>query len=59
MTIPMGKAHFDTAQKHMSQWVIPHLYFHVTTAYGILRSNGVPLGKATFLGKLDMRLDRL
>lgn len=31
---------------------IPNFYFHVTTAYSILRHNGVPLGKADFLGPI-------
>lgn len=31
--------------------VLPNLYFHVTTAYGILRHNGVEIGKGDFLGK--------
>ncbi|AZO30673.1 MULTISPECIES: DUF1993 family protein [unclassified Mesorhizobium] len=30
---------------------MPNFYFHITTAYDILRHNGVPLGKATFLGR--------
>ncbi len=29
---------------------LPNFYFHVTTAYGILRHKGVPLGKMDFLG---------
>jgi hypothetical protein len=29
------------------------MYFHATTAYDILRHNGVPLGKADFIGALD------
>jgi len=29
----------------------PNLYFHVTTAYNILRHNGVELGKIDFLGR--------
>ena len=29
---------------------IPNFYFHVTTAYAILRHNGVPLGKQDFVG---------
>jgi hypothetical protein len=29
---------------------MPNFYFHVTTAYDILRHNGVPLSKQTFLG---------
>jgi uncharacterized protein len=31
--------------------VQPNLYFHVTTAYAILRHNGVEVGKGDFLGK--------
>jgi hypothetical protein len=31
-------------------FVLPNLYFHMTTAYLILRHNGVPLGKRDFLG---------
>jgi hypothetical protein len=30
---------------------LPNFYFHVTTAYNILRHNGVPVGKRDFLGK--------
>jgi hypothetical protein len=30
---------------------MPNFYFHVTTAYDILRHNGVPLGKGHFLGR--------
>ena len=31
--------------------VLPNFYFHVTTAYDILRHNGVELGKQDYLGK--------
>lgn len=31
--------------------VLPNVFFHVTTAYNILRHNGVELGKQDFLGK--------
>ncbi len=30
--------------------VLPQFYFHVTTAYAILRHNGVPVGKTDYLG---------
>jgi hypothetical protein len=33
---------------------LPNFYFHATTAYDILRSKGVPLGKIDFLGKMKM-----
>lgn len=32
-------------------FVIPNVYFHVTTAYDILRHNGVAVGKRDFLGQ--------
>jgi hypothetical protein len=39
-----------TAQRYLLQFVLPNLFFHVTTAYDILRHNGVPLGKLDYLG---------
>ena len=30
--------------------VLPNFYFHLTTAYGLLRFNGVEIGKRDFLG---------
>lgn len=35
---------------YVTGFVTPNLYFHVTTAYDILRHNGVELGKADFIG---------
>ena len=35
---------------YLTGFVTPNLYFHVTTAYDILRHNGVELGKADFIG---------
>ncbi len=33
---------------------LPNVYFHVTTAYNILRHNGVELGKVDFLGDMPV-----
>lgn len=38
-----------TGADYLTGWAIPNFYFHVTTAYNILRHNGVPLGKTDFL----------
>ena len=38
------------AQDYLLNNVMPNFYFHVTTAYDILRHNGVPLGKRDFVG---------
>jgi len=35
---------------YLRDFVLPNLYFHVTTAYAILRHNGVELGKQDYLG---------
>jgi uncharacterized protein len=34
---------------------LPNFYFHVTTAYAILRHNGVDLGKRDFIGSMPVR----
>jgi hypothetical protein len=35
---------------YLTQRALPNFFFHVTTAYAILRHNGVPLGKRDFIG---------
>lgn len=40
-----------TGEKFLTYWSLPNFFFHVTTAYNILRANGVAIGKADFLGK--------
>ncbi|MBI1732654.1 MAG: DUF1993 family protein [Gammaproteobacteria bacterium] len=37
---------------YLTHFVLPNLYFHSTTAYNILRHNGVEVGKMDFLGKI-------
>lgn len=34
---------------YVNQWAMPNFYFHLTTAYDILRANGIELGKRDFL----------
>ncbi|OCL07501.1 hypothetical protein AOQ84DRAFT_432139 [Glonium stellatum] len=40
-----------TGQEYLLLFALPNFYFHTTTAYGILRHKGVPLGKLDFLGQ--------
>ncbi len=37
---------------YIVHFALPSFYFHVTTAYAILRSCGVPIGKTDFIGPL-------
>lgn len=48
---PAGNFHF-TGNSFVQNWALPNFYFHVTTAYNLLRHNGVPVGKLDFLGKV-------
>jgi len=41
-----------TGVDYLQQFSIPNFYFHAATAYGLLRHNGVAVGKLDFLGKL-------
>ena len=38
-----------TGLDYLQQFALPNFFFHVTTAYDILRHNGVPLSKVDFL----------
>lgn len=39
-----------TGRDYISGFVLPNFYFHVTTAYNILRHNGLVIGKLDFMG---------
>ncbi|RKH27113.1 DUF1993 domain-containing protein [Corallococcus sicarius] len=39
-----------SGEGYLKQFALPNFFFHVTTAYALLRHNGVDLGKADFLG---------
>ncbi len=39
-----------SGQTYLLDRALPNFYFHVTTAYAILRHNGVPIGKRDFVG---------
>ena len=41
-----------TAENFVLSFSLPNFYFHATTAYGILRMKGVPLGKLDYLGAM-------
>ena len=51
ITFPVGRDATRTmkAQAYLLTWAMPNFFFHITTAYGILRHNGVDLGKRDYL----------
>ena len=49
LSTPRGTLNFK-GQAYLLNFVLPNFHFHVTTAYNILRHNGVELGKTDYLG---------
>ena len=52
VTFPVGPSNTMTltGQQFLSRFAFPNFYFHAVTAHGILRHNGVEIGKRDFLG---------
>lgn len=55
VTLPSVEGKFMHGTGYLVEFVLPNFYFHVTTAYAILRHNGVDLGKMDFLGGLPLQ----
>lgn len=47
---PRGDLNFE-GLSYVQAFVLPNIYFHCTTAYNILRHNGIELGKMDYLGR--------
>lgn len=56
ITTPRWEGKTLTGNDYVIHHVIPNFYFHVTTAYAIMRHNGVDLGKKDFLGEIPYKL---
>jgi len=56
VTQPRWEGKTLTGEQYAIHHVIPNFYFHVTTAYAILRHNGVDIGKKDYLGALPYKL---
>jgi len=44
-----------TGKSYILEFCIPNFFFHVTTAYALLRKEGVPIGKMDYLGAIQTR----
>lgn len=54
VTIPTQRQTFTfPGLVYLRHWALPNFFFHVTTAYNLLRSNGVEIGKADYLGGVN------
>lgn len=55
ITQPRWEGKWMTGEDYLRHHAIPNIYFHVTTAYSILRANGVDVGKKTYLGEMPYK----
>jgi uncharacterized protein len=58
ITFPLGptnKGHMKGSD-YLHHFVMPNFYFHLTTAYDILRHSGVEIGKRDFFGAIPLRM---
>lgn len=52
VSLPRWEGKTLTASEFAIHYALPNFYFHITTAYAIMRHNGVDLGKKHFIGGL-------
>jgi uncharacterized protein len=58
ITFPLGPTlhgHMNGAD-YLNFFTLPNFYFHLTTAYAILRHNGVDIGKRDYLGNIPIKI---
>ena len=48
-----GEPHKFSGVNYLLQYALPNFFFHATTAYAILRHNGIEVGKQDYIGKMD------
>lgn len=53
--LPFMPNHYLTAEDALIEFSMPNFYFHVTTAYAILRHNGMSLGKPDYIGSAPFK----
>lgn len=58
--IPENNMEFEmNGLQFLRDWALPHFYFHVVTAYDILRHNGVDIGKRDYMSGVGRYIRQL
>jgi hypothetical protein len=55
ISLPRWEGKSMTATDYVIEHAMPNFFFHFTTAYAILRHNGIEVGKRDYLGALTFR----
>jgi len=54
LKFPSGNGYRFDGLAYLTKFMLPNLFFHATTAYAILRANGIAIGKPDFLAHMGM-----
>lgn len=55
VNLPWAAGKWMHGGEYVPQMALPNFYFHLATAYGILRHNGVDVGKMDFIGNVNIK----
>ena len=55
ITLPYFPTKFITGFEYATEYLLPNFYFHIVTAYSILRKNGVDIGKKDYINGLPLK----
>lgn len=55
VTLPYFPGKYMTGFEYAREYALPNFFFHLVTAYGIIRKNGVAIGKADYTNGLTLR----
>lgn len=53
--LEIGPYKFQYAgRKFVEEWVVPNFWFHISTAYALIRKSGAEIGKQDFIGDMPL-----
>ena len=55
IVLPYYNGKYMTGLEYATQYLLPNFYFHATTAYAIMRKNGLDIGKSDYMGSLPLK----
>jgi hypothetical protein len=55
ISLPVFQGKVLGTEDYLHEYALPNFYFHLVTAYAILRHNGVDLGKLDYIGQVSLR----
>ena len=55
VSLPYFPIKYITGFEYATEYLLPNFYFHIVTAYSILRKNGVDIGKKDYINGLPLK----